>query len=67
MGKLVNDQLFNQLNLPLQNLPQLSFCGYKPNQVQAWLDSLPTTNTKHTGIIFYKLLPEISRLTIKSP
>lgn len=66
MDKLVNDQLFNQLNLPLQDLHQLSFCGYKPNQVQAWLDSLPTTKTKHTGIIFYKLLPEVSRLTIKS-
>ena len=56
--------LFQAFSLPNQDLSKLSFCASEPAKLGQWLESLPSTRTTETSVIFYKVLPEICRLTI---
>ncbi len=57
-----NHQLINQLNVPLQDLAQLSFCdGRSEQSIQAWVHSLPLTQMQFVGGLLYQALPEVSR------
>lgn len=55
--------LLQRLNVPTQDLAQLSFCaGSKEQQVSAWVNALPVTRVNHVSTLLYQAVPEISRL-----
>ena len=55
-------QLIQQLNVPSQDLAQLSFCdGMRESSVKAWVHSLPLTQTQFVSGLLYQALPDISR------
>ncbi|MET0356551.1 MAG: hypothetical protein ABW044_07210, partial [Cellvibrio sp.] len=55
-------QLLQQLNVPLQDLAQLSFCdGTRDSSIKAWVRSLPLTQTQFVSGLLYQALPDISR------
>ncbi|RYY73180.1 MAG: hypothetical protein EOO52_18995 [Gammaproteobacteria bacterium] len=55
-------QLLQQLNVPVQDLAQLSFCdGSRDSSVKAWVRSLPLTQTQFVSGLLYQALPDISR------
>ncbi|MEO0442943.1 MAG: hypothetical protein AAFZ92_04260 [Pseudomonadota bacterium] len=58
------ERLFDEFQLPPQDLKKLSFCGHKPRQLQNWLTSLPVTKTKDIIVVLYKLLPELNHLDV---
>jgi len=56
------NQLLEQLNVPIQDLAQLSFCdGSRENSVKAWVRSLPLTQIQFVSGLLYQALPDISR------
>jgi hypothetical protein len=56
-------QLVQQLNVPIQDLAQLSFCdGTRDSSVKAWVRSLPLTQTQFVSGLLYQALPDVSRL-----
>jgi len=55
-------QLLQQLNVPVQDLAQLSFCdGARDSSVKAWVHSLPLTQTQFVSGLLYQALPDIGR------
>ena len=55
-------QLLQQLNVPTQDLAQLSFCdGSRDSSVKAWVRSLPLTQLQFVSGLLYQALPDISR------
>jgi cyclic-di-GMP-binding protein len=55
-------QLVQQLNVPIQDLAQLSFCdGTRDSSVKAWVSSLPMTQTQFVSGLLYQALPDVSR------
>ena len=55
-------QLLQQLNVPIQDLAQLSFCdGSRDSSVKAWVRSLPLTQIQFVSGLLYQALPDISR------
>lgn len=56
-------QLVQQLNVPIQDLAQLSFCdGTRDSSVKAWVRSLPLTQTQFVSGLLYQALPDVGRL-----
>lgn len=56
------NQLLKQLNVPAQDLAQLSFCdGSRESSVKAWVNSLPLTQIQFTSGLLYQALPDIGR------
>jgi hypothetical protein len=59
--------LLDRLNVPTQDLAELSFCGgSKEPQVREWARTLPLTRINHVSALLYKAVPEISRLKTSS-
>lgn len=57
------NELIAQLNMPAQDLAQLSFCdGHRDNSIKAWVRGLPLTQTQFVSGLLYQALPDISRL-----
>jgi cyclic-di-GMP-binding protein len=55
-------QLVQQLNVPIQDLAQLSFCdGTRDSSVKAWVRSLPLTQTQFVSGLLYQALPDVGR------
>lgn len=55
-------QLLQQLNVPAQDLAQLSFCdGTRDSSVKAWVRSLPLTQVQFVSGLLYQALPDVSR------
>ena len=55
-------QLLEQLNVPVQDLAQLSFCdGTRDNSVKAWVRSLPLTQVQFVSGLLYQALPDVGR------
>lgn len=55
-------QLIEQLNVPLQDLAQLSFCdGSRESSVKAWVRSLPLTQVQFVSGLLYQALPDVGR------
>ncbi len=55
-------QLIEQLNVPIQDLAQLSFCdGSRESSVKAWVRSLPLTQVQFVSGLLYQALPDVSR------
>lgn len=56
-------QLVQQLNVPIQDLAQLSFCdGTRDSSVKAWVRSLPLTQVAFVSGLLYQALPDVARL-----
>lgn len=56
------NQLLKQLNVPTQDLTQLSFCdGSRESSVKAWVNSLPLTQIQFISGLLYQALPDIGR------
>lgn len=57
------NQLLSQLNVPTQDLAQLSFCdGTREASVKAWVRSLPLTQIQFVSGLLYQALPDVGRL-----
>ncbi|RYZ90152.1 MAG: hypothetical protein EOO68_24825, partial [Moraxellaceae bacterium] len=55
-------QLIEHLNVPVQDLAQLSFCdGSRESSVKAWVRSLPLTQVQFVSGLLYQALPDVSR------
>lgn len=55
-------QLIEQLNVPIQDLAQLSFCdGSRDSSVKAWVRSLPLTQVQFVSGLLYQALPDVAR------
>lgn len=55
-------QLIEQLNVPIQDLAQLSFCdGSRESSVKAWVRSLPLTQVQFVSGLLYQALPDVGR------
>lgn len=55
-------QLLEQLNVPVQDLAQLSFCdGTRETSVKAWVRSLPLTQVQFVSGLLYQALPDVGR------
>ena len=55
-------QLVQQLNVPIQDLAQLSFCdGTRDSSVKAWVRSLPLTQVQFVSGLLYQALPDVGR------
>src|SRR6478609_7977830 len=55
-------QLIEQLNVPVQDLAQLSFCdGGRDSSVKAWVRSLPLTQVQFVSGLLYQALPDVAR------
>jgi len=55
-------QLIDQLNVPVQDLAQLSFCdGSRESAVKAWVRSLPLTQVQFVSGLLYQALPDVGR------
>lgn len=55
-------QLIEQLNVPVQDLAQLSFCdGSRESSVKAWVRSLPLTQVQFVSGLLYQALPDVGR------
>jgi len=55
-------QLIEQLNVPVQDLAQLSFCdGSREASVKAWVRSLPLTQIQFVSGLLYQALPDVGR------
>ena len=55
-------QLLKQLNVPVQDLVQLSFCdGSRDSSVKAWVRSLPLTQVQFVSSLLYQALPDVAR------
>ncbi|GGY80722.1 hypothetical protein GCM10011613_27220 [Cellvibrio zantedeschiae] len=55
-------QLLEQLNVPVQDLAQLSFCdGSRETSVKAWVRSLPLTQVQFVSGLLYQALPDVGR------
>lgn len=55
-------QLVKQLNVPVQDLAQLSFCdGSRDSSVKAWVRSLPLTQVQFVSSLLYQALPDVAR------
>lgn len=55
-------QLVEQLNVPIQDLGQLSFCdGSRESSVKAWVRSLPLTQIQFVSGLLYQALPDVGR------
>lgn len=55
-------QLTEQLNVPIQDLAQLSFCdGTRDVSVKAWVRSLPLTQVQFVSGLLYQGLHDVSR------
>lgn len=53
----------NKLVIPTQDLTSLSFCqGNRETHVRKWLQDLPMTQIQAVSALFYRALPEVSRL-----
>lgn len=60
---LTAQALLNRLQVPRQDLGQLTFCdGSRETQVDAWAKALPLTQMNYVSTQLYKALPEITRL-----
>lgn len=56
-------QIFEQLQLPAQDLSTLSFCNSaRPAIVEAWTQALPVMRVQQTSSLLYQALPEINRV-----
>lgn len=56
------NQLIEQLNVPVQDLAQLSFCdGSREASIKAWVKSLPLTQIQFVSGLLYQALPDIGR------
>jgi len=54
--------LLEQLNVPVQDLAQLSFCdGSRETSVKAWVRSLPLTQVQFVSGLLYQALPDVGR------
>lgn len=57
--------LLANINLPSQDLDELSFCASnKPAVLMKWLENLRATQLNQTAMQLYKAIPEISRLNV---
>jgi len=55
-------ELTEQLNVPIQDLAQLSFCdGSRDSSVRAWVRSLPLTQVQFVSGLLYQALPDVGR------
>lgn len=55
-------ELTEQLNVPIQDLAQLSFCdGTRDSSVKAWVRSLPLTQVQFVSGLLYQALPDVGR------
>jgi hypothetical protein len=55
-------ELTEQLNVPIQDLAQLSFCdGSRDSSVKAWVRSLPLTQVQFVSGLLYQALPDVGR------
>ena len=55
-------ELIEQLNVPVQDLAQLSFCdGSRDSSVHAWVRSLPLTQVQFVSGLLYQALPDVGR------
>lgn len=56
------NQLLEQLNVPIQDMAQLTFCdGSRDSSVKAWVRSLPLTQVQFVSTLLYQALPEVAR------
>ena len=55
-------ELTDQLNVPIQDLAQLSFCdGSRDSSVKAWVRSLPLTQVQFVSGLLYQARPDVGR------
>lgn len=55
-------ELTEQLNVPIQDLAQLSFCdGTRDSSIKAWVRSLPLTQVQFVSGLLYQALPDVGR------
>lgn len=54
--------LLEQLTLPAQDRPKLSFAGTKASKVADWINGLKATQVNQTSVQLYRNLPELPRL-----
>lgn len=61
---LVSDiqTLISRLQVPPQDLAQLSFCQSKESHVNTWVSALPLTQINYASAQLYRALPEVVRL-----
>lgn len=56
-------QWLSKLVIPAQDLTTLNFChGNRETHVKKWLQELPMTQIQPVSALFYRALPEVSRL-----
>ena len=58
--------IFPGLTFQPRVLKSFSFCGAKPRHLKIWLDDQSNQDARHMSVIFYKLLPELSQLSISA-